>query len=146
MSRLHRYTVEVYRPAYPGRGVHLRVHDGSFESNRDFLSPSAAYVLEFDAPSSRHAKQEMLWSIPIGVAQAIPKSQRRGLSLAGRISLRSNPRLTLAEFIKEHRAEIDAAILRVVGSLPYKNDAERRLWVLNDEGLYRWARSEGVRI
>jgi hypothetical protein len=26
------------------------------------------------------------------------------------------------------------------------NDEERRLWVLNDEGLYNWARSEGVPI
>ena len=25
------------------------------------------------------------------------------------------------------------------------NDAERRNWILNDEGLYMWARSEGVR-
>jgi len=29
---------------------------------------------------------------------------------------------------------------------PRANDDERRLWVLNDEGLYNWARSEGVRI
>jgi hypothetical protein len=48
---------------------------------------------------------------------------------------------TLSQFIKEHRVEIDTAT-----KSPYKNDAERRLWVLNDEGLYRWARSEGVRI
>lgn len=26
------------------------------------------------------------------------------------------------------------------------DDEERRLWILNDEGLYQWARSEGVRI
>ncbi len=26
------------------------------------------------------------------------------------------------------------------------NDEERRLWILNDEGLYEWARSEGVKI
>lgn len=48
---------------------------------------------------------------------------------------------TLREFIKLHRAEIDQAT-----QSPYKNDDERRLWVLNDEGLYLWARSEGVKI
>jgi hypothetical protein len=50
-------------------------------------------------------------------------------------------RTTLEKFIREHRDEIDAAT-----KSPYKNDAERRLWIMNDEGLYRWARSEGVRI
>jgi len=61
--------------------------------------------------------------------------RRRGISLQG--------------FIRAHRAEIDAAIVRRLGSEAahrYRNDEERRLWVLNDEGLYTWARSEGVRI
>ena len=48
---------------------------------------------------------------------------------------------TLTEFIKNHRKEIDAMI-----KSPYKNDNERRLWILNDEGLYLWAKSEGVKI
>ena len=26
------------------------------------------------------------------------------------------------------------------------SDADRREWILNDEGLYRWAKLEGVRI
>ena len=26
------------------------------------------------------------------------------------------------------------------------DDEERELWILNDEGLYNWARSEGVQI
>jgi len=50
-------------------------------------------------------------------------------------------RKTLWEFIREHREEIDAAT-----KSPYHNDEERRQWVLNDEGLYGWARSEGVQI
>lgn len=53
---------------------------------------------------------------------------------------------TMREFIREHRAEIDA---RINGNLSdpegtKRNDEERRQWVLNDEGLYLWARSEGV--
>jgi hypothetical protein len=74
--------------------------------------------------------------------------------------------MTLRDFIKENRAEIDAAITRAVSHVPRQagcdcskqgtdhyhtnkvriDNAERRAWILNDEGLYRWARSEGVRI
>ena len=48
---------------------------------------------------------------------------------------------SLSQFIKENREEID----RLTKS-PYHNDEERRLWVLNNEGLYNWARSEGVNV
>ena len=53
--------------------------------------------------------------------------------------------MTLRQFIRDNRKDLDAAILRVCPGLSL-NDEERRLWVLNDEGLYNWARSEGVRI
>lgn len=53
--------------------------------------------------------------------------------------------MTLREFIKVYKAEIDEAVRRVVPD-NRMNDEERRLWVLNDEGLYLWARSEGVKI
>lgn len=53
--------------------------------------------------------------------------------------------MTLNKFIKEHRNEIDAAIRRVCDNCRF-NDKERRLWVLNDEGLYLWARAEGAEI
>lgn len=52
---------------------------------------------------------------------------------------------TLRQFIRENRAEIDAAIHRACPDLRL-NDEERRQWILNDEGLYSWARSEGVQI
>ena len=56
--------------------------------------------------------------------------------------------MTLKEFIKENRQELDRCIARALNeeNNPYPNDTERRLWILNDEGLYNWARSEGVRI
>lgn len=73
--------------------------------------------------------------------------------------------MTIREFIRQNRTEIDAAINNVRGRVPRTascychrsgtdhqhendplNDSERREWVLNDEGLYRWARSEGVKI
>ena len=56
--------------------------------------------------------------------------------------------MSVREFIKRHRKEIDRYILKYIGEDEYirRNDSERRLWVLNAEGLYRWAKSEGVRI
>lgn len=53
--------------------------------------------------------------------------------------------MKMKDFIKQNRAEIDAAIKRVCPNCPL-NDSQRREWIANDEGLYRWARSEGVRI
>lgn len=63
--------------------------------------------------------------------------------------------MRLREFIKQNREEID----RVVHSIqsrpntqgermsPIKlNDKDREEWVMNEEGLYRWARSSGCRI
>ena len=50
-------------------------------------------------------------------------------------------RKSLRQFIREHREEIDSYTRS-----SYKNDRERELWVLNDESLYNWARSEGVDI
>ena len=53
--------------------------------------------------------------------------------------------MTLREFIKQNKEEIDQCIRRVCDNCRL-NDKERREWIANEEGLYRWARSEGVRI
>ena len=67
--------------------------------------------------------------------------------------------MRMREFIKQNKAEIDAAINGVMyrhdgrggrGVIPtpapvYNNDM-RIEWIKNDEGLYRWARAAGVRI
>ena len=54
---------------------------------------------------------------------------------------------SLAYFIRLHRSEIDQSIAHSLKMTrnPRAYDAERRLWVLNDEALYLWARQEGVR-
>jgi len=66
--------------------------------------------------------------------------------------------MTMRRFIQENRAELDAAILGAKyrydgnggrGTIPAGeklNDSERREWILNDEGLYLWARNHGVKI
>jgi len=53
--------------------------------------------------------------------------------------------MTMREFIRANRSDIDKAIRSQVDNSRI-NDEERRIWILNDEGLYNWARSEGVRI
>lgn len=50
-------------------------------------------------------------------------------------------RKSLRAWIRENRAAIDAAIARVYPGAK-RNDDVRRHWVLNDEGLHQWARSE----
>ena len=52
----------------------------------------------------------------------------------------------IRKFIKEHRDEIDTYIKEQVPNAKYFNDEERRNWILNDEALYNWARSERVNI
>ena len=73
--------------------------------------------------------------------------------------------MTLKQFIQDNKAELDQAITRARDFVPRTascdcplshtdhvhegerlDDAERRQWILNDEGLYRWAKAEGVRI
>lgn len=51
---------------------------------------------------------------------------------------------SLAAFIREHAAIIDAAIKRAAPHQPCTYN-ERRLWVLNDEGLYLMAKRWGWR-
>jgi len=56
--------------------------------------------------------------------------------------------MSLYQFIKNNRNDLDLFIANKLkkDKNPRPNDEERRLWVLNDEGLYNWARSEGVKI
>jgi hypothetical protein len=55
--------------------------------------------------------------------------------------------VTLRAFLKENRDEIDTAIRAALADPSRRlNDDERRQWVMNDEGLYNWARRAGVPI
>lgn len=51
----------------------------------------------------------------------------------------------LSVFIRQNRAELDAAIRRACPNVGTLNDRDRELWVLNDAGLYAWAREWGWR-
>ena len=65
--------------------------------------------------------------------------------------------MTMRDFIRTNRAEIDASINRELyrydgnggpGTIPSppptRNDYERERWISSDEGLYLWARAAGV--
>ena len=54
--------------------------------------------------------------------------------------------MRMREFIKQNRAELDAAIKRACPNIGTLNDGDREQWIQNDEGLYNWARDEGVPI
>ncbi|HEY8310623.1 MAG TPA: hypothetical protein VIG47_08705 [Gemmatimonadaceae bacterium] len=56
------------------------------------------------------------------------------------------PRKSLREWIRENREELDRLIRGACPNIARLDDDERRLWVLNDEGLYQWARGEGVNV
>jgi len=52
----------------------------------------------------------------------------------------------LRKFIRENRKAIDEYIKSVCPNCCPLNDELRRDWILNDESLYNWARSNGVNI
>lgn len=51
--------------------------------------------------------------------------------------------MTIQEFIRENRTELDRLIRLRVPKLTI-DDAKRRMWIENDRSLYEWAREEGV--
>lgn len=55
--------------------------------------------------------------------------------------------MTLREFIRQNRKEIDRLILEngKVVNPRYLNNEERRQWILKDEFAHRWAQSCGVK-
>lgn len=53
--------------------------------------------------------------------------------------------MSLREFIRQNRAAIDN-VIHSAGIKGPLNDEERSAWCHNDETLYNWARSEGVRL
>lgn len=52
--------------------------------------------------------------------------------------------MSMREFIRRNRADIDAAIRSQCDNLGRLTDEDREDWIANDESLYSWARSEGV--
>lgn len=54
--------------------------------------------------------------------------------------------MSLRRFILQHADEIDAYVLSRPGTPIKLSNADRREWIMNDEYLYRWALSAGVRL
>jgi len=56
-------------------------------------------------------------------------------------------KMKMQDFIKENRKTLDEEIAWLYGSNDFQhNDETRKQWILNDESLYLWAKSEGVKI
>ena len=54
---------------------------------------------------------------------------------------------SMRQFIKENRDDLDVFIWQAQNQrFTRLNDKEREMWILNDEYLYCWARSEGVQL
>ena len=55
--------------------------------------------------------------------------------------------MTQREWLRKNRTELDIYIRRALGYPDYRlNDYDRWQWVQNDEGLYLWAKRDGVRV
>jgi hypothetical protein len=54
--------------------------------------------------------------------------------------------MSISDFIENNRKRIDAVIKSRCPNCRIDSDKERRLWILNEQSLYSWARSEGVKI
>ncbi|HUL20066.1 MAG TPA: hypothetical protein VLZ10_01335 [Thermodesulfobacteriota bacterium] len=53
--------------------------------------------------------------------------------------------MTLKQFIRKNRRELDKAIQRNYPNVKTLNDDERRVWILTDKILSIWAKSVGVK-
>lgn len=109
---------------------------------------------EYGGDMVRYMKEKALaLSAAIGVAvptiMAFLTMQARK-RMKARWSPRTGVRVkakSMQDFIDEHREELIETLDRILGEgKGSRDDAELRMWILNDEGLYRWARSEGVKI
>ena len=54
--------------------------------------------------------------------------------------------MSMRGFIRQNRKELDRCIRSACPNIGSLNDSDREDWILNDQGLYNWARSEGVRV
>jgi len=54
--------------------------------------------------------------------------------------------MTMRQFIKTNRAELDECIRGACPNIGRLNDEDREDWIGNDEGLYLWAKQEGVNV
>ena len=54
--------------------------------------------------------------------------------------------MTLEQFIRKNRRQIDKVIRRFWPKVKLLNDAERKVWVLNEVTLLHWVQVQGVKI
>ena len=72
--------------------------------------------------------------------------QRMHCEQCGEVLMKTERQMSVARWVQKNRLVIDAEILRQCPNVGRLNDRERRLWVVNDEGLYRAAQADGARV
>jgi hypothetical protein len=60
--------------------------------------------------------------------------------------LRRTRRPTMRQFIRANAEELRRLIRKVCPNVGALDESALHQWVMNDEGLYLWAKSEGVRV
>src|SRR3990167_489761 len=73
-------------------------------------------------------------------AQVLETSRHCTRKLGTRSFTRDSPQggmMSIREFIRQNRSELDAAIRRACPNIGALNDDDRRQWIANDEGLYK---------
>jgi hypothetical protein len=53
--------------------------------------------------------------------------------------------MTLEQFIRKNRRQIDRVIGRIWPKVKPLNDAERKVWILNEMSLLLWVEEQGVK-
>jgi len=54
--------------------------------------------------------------------------------------------MTLEQFIRKNRRQIDRVIKRISPKVKLLNDVERKVWIQNEMRLLLWVEAQGVRI
>ena len=80
------------------------------------------------------------------MVQGLVSAEARSLVVGH--SKRKQPRvsMTLEKFIKKNRRQIDMVIKRTSPKVKPLNDAERKVWILNEMNLLGWVEAQGVKI
>ena len=55
-------------------------------------------------------------------------------------------KMDIYKFIKQNEAQLKKMIKQKVPNAQAIDENEMRLWILNDEGIYNWAKQSGVDI
>jgi hypothetical protein len=80
------------------------------------------------------------------MAHGLSLAEARSLVLEHSGRKRRRLSMTLEQFIRKNRRQLDRAIKRIWPKVKLLNDAERKVWILNDIRFLLWLEARGVKI